>query len=128
MPGPALNVGDTFTVFSAAVAKGNLFTITGGGGATFQNNLAVNGSITVLTAPKLPPHISQISVSGVTLTISATGGVPNGNYVLLGRTNLLTGVWTPIFTNTFNAGGNIVNLSTNIVNPLVPIEFYLLSQ
>jgi fibronectin-binding autotransporter adhesin len=126
--GPNLIVGDTFTVFNQAVANGNLFTITGGNGATFQNNLAVNGSITVLTAPKLPPHISQISVSGVTLTISATGGVPNGNYVLLGRTNLLTGAWKPIFTNTFNAGGNIVNLSTNIVNPLVPIEFYLLSQ
>jgi hypothetical protein len=33
--------------------------------------------------------------------------------------------WAPVFTNSFDGNGNI-NLSTNVVNPSSPHEFYIL--
>jgi hypothetical protein len=75
------------------------------------------------------PQFTGISVNGTTLTLTAINGAPNGTFVLLQSTNLLLppAQWTPVLTNTFNGGGNL-NLSTNIVNPAGPGEFYLLSQ
>jgi len=46
--GPTLVVGDQFYLFSQPVTNGNALTVTGGG-ATWANNLAVDGSISVLT-------------------------------------------------------------------------------
>jgi hypothetical protein len=63
------------------------------------------------------------------LNITGTGGSANGQFVLLGSTNITTPLnqWTPILTNSFDGSGNL-NLSTNIVNPAVPVEFYILLQ
>jgi hypothetical protein len=90
-------------------------------------NSSVDLSITSLVKPT--PRITDISVSGTTLTLSATNGADHGQFVLLGTTNLTKPVsqWTPILTNNFDGGGNL-NLSTNILSPAVPQEFYLLSQ
>jgi len=44
--GPTLAVGEQFYLFNQGVTNGNALTITGGN-ATWQNNLAVDGSITV---------------------------------------------------------------------------------
>jgi hypothetical protein len=68
-------------------------------------------------------------VTGTTLNISATNGAIGGRFVLLGTTNvtLPLHLWTPILTNNFNGSGNL-NLSTNIINPAVPQEFYIISQ
>ena len=68
-------------------------------------------------------------MSGTTLNLSAKNGVANGRYVLMGTTNVTTPLsqWTPILTNNFNASG-ILNLSTNIINPAVPQQFYLIAQ
>jgi len=46
--GPTLAVGNQFYLFSQPVTNGSALTVTGGG-ATWVNNLAVDGSITVLT-------------------------------------------------------------------------------
>jgi hypothetical protein len=75
------------------------------------------------------PQFTSISVSGTTLNISAINGANGGPYVLLGTTNLALPLsqWTPILTNSFDGGGNL-NLSTNILNPTVPQQFYILSQ
>ncbi|MGH7978194.1 MAG: beta strand repeat-containing protein, partial [Limisphaerales bacterium] len=124
--GPAIQPGDTFTVFNKAVANGNLLNVTGGG-VTWQNNLASNGTITALPAGVSAAKFGQISVSGTTLTISAASGTPNGQYTLEEATNLASPVWTPVFTNSFNGAGGI-NLSTNVVQPGVPHEFYRLTQ
>jgi hypothetical protein len=35
--------------------------------------------------------------------------------------------WTPVLANSFNGGGD-VNLTTNIVSPNNPQEFYLLQK
>jgi autotransporter-associated beta strand protein len=74
-------------------------------------------------------RLTSISLSGTTLNITGTGGSANGQFVLLGSTNITTPLnqWTPILTNSFDGSGNL-NLSTNIVNPAVPVEFYILLQ
>ena len=75
------------------------------------------------------PTITSIAVSGTTLTITATNGADNGIYKLLGTTNLALPLsqWTPVLTNSFNGSGNL-NLSTNIINPNIPDQFYILVQ
>jgi fibronectin-binding autotransporter adhesin len=70
--GPALAVGDTFTLFSQAVSNGAAMTVTGAG-ATWQNNLAVDGSITALTVPatvNTNAPVMHVSVSGNTLSLA----------------------------------------------------------
>jgi hypothetical protein len=75
------------------------------------------------------PYITDISVSGITLNISATNGAASSQYVLLGTTNVALPLsqWVPILTNNFNSSGNL-NLATNIINPAVPQQFYILLQ
>jgi autotransporter-associated beta strand protein len=74
--GPALVIGDKFTIFNQAVSSGGGMTIVSPG-FTVQNNLAVDGSVTV-TGIQSPPTIS-FTVSGGQLTLtwpaSWTGGV-----------------------------------------------------
>jgi hypothetical protein len=74
-----------------------------------------------------PPQITGVSVQGTTLNLSATNGLHSGQFVLLGTTNLAAPNWAPILTNSFNSSGNL-NMSTNIVNPAVPAQFYRLAQ
>jgi len=75
------------------------------------------------------PQLTSISIAGTTLTIQAVNGTVSGQYVLLGSTNaaLPLSQWTPLLTNNFSSGG-ILNLSTNIINPAVPQQFYMLEQ
>ena len=75
------------------------------------------------------PRFTGVSVSGTTLHLSATNGAIGGQYVLLGTTNVASPLsqWTPVLTNTFDGSGNLT-LSTNIINPAVPAQFYILSQ
>ncbi len=108
------------------------YTITGGGVvAGASTSLSFSGGALVLTVslPTSPAIFTGISVSGTTLSFSATNGAPNGTYTLLESTNILIPVsqWTPVFTNSFNASGNI-SLSTNVVNPNGPQEFYILQM
>ncbi|HTV39091.1 MAG TPA: hypothetical protein VMF08_00840 [Candidatus Sulfotelmatobacter sp.] len=95
-------------------------------------SLSINGGQLYLVVTPLPqPVFTSISVNGSTLNLAATnfvsGGVVNSTFVLLENTNLLTPVsqWTPVLTNTFNVSG-LLNLSTNVVQPAVPQEFYIL--
>ena len=69
--GPALTAGDKFTLFSQSLTGGSGLTVTGAG-ATWQNNLETDGSITALTvAPTVNtnPPVVQVSVSGSTLSL-----------------------------------------------------------
>lgn len=85
--------------------------------------------LTTAPAPPPPAHITGIQVSGTTLTLTATNGASGGRFVLLGSTNVTLPLsqWTPILTNNFDSNGRL-NLSTNVVNSAVPIEFYDISQ
>ena len=119
----------TFQLFNHAVNFASVTLPTLSGTNSWINNLSVNGSITLVAPPATTPTITQIGVSGTTLTITATNGTVNGRFELLESTNLATPLvnWTPVLTNTFDGSGNL-NLSTNIVDPAVPREFFILSQ
>jgi hypothetical protein len=85
--------------------------------------------LTVVPAPPSAARFASVSISGSTLTFSATNGPDNGTFTLVESTNLLLPIsqWTPVFTNSFNSSGD-VNLSTNVVSSQNPIEFYLLEE
>ena len=78
-----------------------------------------------------PPrsYITSINARGTTLTITATNGPLGGQFVLLGSTNITKPLsqWTPLLTNNFDGSGNL-NLTTNILDPAVPRQFFVLSQ
>ena len=129
--GTLLTNGETFPLFTAASHTGNFASIVGspGAGLAYQFDPAT-GKLTVVTSTaRSVPRITNISLSGTTLTISGTNGTANGTYVLLGSTNVALPLsqWTPLLTNSFDGSGNL-NLQTNIVNPALPNQFYILSQ
>jgi hypothetical protein len=145
--GGALTYGGTLTltnISATPLAAGKtfkLFNAGGGYGGTFSsivvqpplaaglvlktNNLAVNGIISITSVPR----ITGVYVNGTTLTITATNGLASGPVVLLQSTNVAQPLaqWIPVLTNSFDGTGGL-NLSTNIVNPNNPQEFYILSQ
>ena len=70
--GPALTAGDKFTLFSQPLSGGAAMTVIGAG-ATWQNDLAVDGSITALTVASTVntnPPVVRVSVSGNTLSLA----------------------------------------------------------
>jgi fibronectin-binding autotransporter adhesin len=108
------------------------FTVTGGGtqgGQPVALQLADGALDLVVGHPAQAAYITRVSVNGATLTLTATNGAPNGQYTLLESTNLLLPInqWTPVFTNSFDGSGDL-NLSTNVVSPNTPQEFYLLQM
>ena len=64
--GSALAVGQKFTVFNSAVANGAAMTVAGGG-VNWTNNLAVDGSIAVLSL------ISSVNTNSFTINASISG-------------------------------------------------------
>jgi hypothetical protein len=73
------------------------------------------------------PIIAGIGVNGATLTMTATNGPTNGTFVLLKTADMTLELaqWIPVLTNSFDGNGG-VSMSTNIVNPGNPREFYIL--
>ncbi len=129
--GSPLAAGNSFALFSAASYGGSFASITpatpGAGLAWNTNSLAVNGIISVVSTAPPVPRITSIGLSGTTLTIRGTNGTSNGQYVLLQSTNVALPLsqWVPALTNSFDTNGDL-NLSTNIVNPNISREFYIL--
>ncbi len=64
--GPALAVGDKFTLFSQPVASGSTLTVAGAG-VTWTNKLAVDGSISVVSTNTAP-------VTGAPIALSVNAG------------------------------------------------------
>ncbi len=135
--GSALPVG-SYTVIASGAGGSvggtvpSTVTVNGGGAVAGQPvSLQINSGALVLVVGSVasPAAITGISISGSTLTITATNGANGGQYVLLESTNLLQPLsqWTPVLTNNFDGSGNL-NLSTNIINSQNPQEFYLLQM
>ena len=122
--GPALQPGDKFTLFSQPVSGGSTLDISGGG-VTWSNNLANDGSIIALSVAVPKPVIRNISISGGNLIVSGTNGTASATCYLLSSTNLTTPLanWTRVSTNTFDASGNF-----SITNAIggSPRNFYIL--
>jgi autotransporter-associated beta strand protein len=124
--GPALTAGNQFQLFNKAVAGGDAMTITGGG-ATWVNHLAVDGSISVQSVGPAPsPVVTSVTLSGGNLIFGGTNGIEGHNYYVLTTTNLGLALsnWTAISTGAFGAGG--VFSITNPVAIGTPARFYLL--
>jgi hypothetical protein len=75
------------------------------------------------------PHITDMKTNGRTLTMTANNGTPSGQFKLVSSTNLTLPLnqWKPILTNNFDSNGAL-NLSTNVIDPNIPLTFYLLQM
>ena len=117
--GPALAVGDTFTVFSQPWQSASALTVTGAG-ATWKNNLAVDGSITALTVTRSvntnPPTV-QTSVTGNTLKLAWPA---NPGWTLETNSVGLTapGQWFP-----YPGSASVTNVNITI-NPAHPAVYF----
>jgi fibronectin-binding autotransporter adhesin len=128
--GPTLSVGDSFKLFNQPVLNGTALSITGGG-ATWINNLAADGSVQVAsvgggTPPGFAPGgIATLPTGNISLT--ATGAL-NMTYKLWATTNVaLTPVsttWTLISSGTVSTSPFVLT-DLNATN--YPQRFYLFS-
>ena len=119
--GPSLVVGDVFQLFSEPVVNGGRLSIasTPGTGLAWQNNLAVNGTVTVITPPVITVNVLATSVVGNQLTIQWPVGYTG--WILEAQTNSLTGNnWVPV------AGSGSVNQVTVAIDPAKGSVFYRL--
>jgi autotransporter-associated beta strand protein len=135
--GAALGAG-TYTIIGSA-STGNVgtvagtvpstFTIGGSGIVSGTASLQIAGDVLNLVVRLPVPRVTGISVNGPVLTLTATNGSSGGQFVLMESTNLALPLsqWTPVLTNNFDGSGNL-DLSTDVINPNVPAEFYILLQ
>jgi autotransporter-associated beta strand protein len=128
----ALAAGDTFQIFSGSVSNGAALTVTGGG-VTWSNNLALNGSIQALQVlPVLitiPPAITNFTLSGANAIISGTNGQAGSTCYLLMTTNLGNprSQWKTVATNVL--GGNAYLFTeTNAISAGSAHQFFMLSS
>jgi autotransporter-associated beta strand protein len=124
--GPALAVGDHFTLFSSAVSGGDTLSVTGGG-VIWSNNLVNDGSIIVLSTTVPHPVITSVGSTSSGIVFSGTNGIANGTYHVLSTTNLALPLssWTQESAGTFDDRGNFS--ATNTVSAGVPQKFYRLT-
>jgi autotransporter-associated beta strand protein len=119
--GDALQTGDTFTLFHGTL-NGSFTATNLPSNVTWDTSLlGSQGIIKVLSATVQQPYLSKINVSGTNIIISGTNAVPGQTYNVLTSTNLASGQWIPISTNTFSSS---VFSVTNPVNGNAPQSFY----
>jgi autotransporter-associated beta strand protein len=113
----ALTNGDTFTLFTSTAYAGafttlNLPALTGG--LVWSNRLAIDGSLTVVSAPSIPSLVG-VSLTGTNLNLLGTNGSPNAQFVVITSTNITTPAtnWTRLLTNNFNGSGSF-NLNFSV--------------
>ena len=113
--GPALVVGDTFTLFNKAVTNGSTWQVTGGlaAGFAWTNKLAVSGTIQVVQSFATYSTNISYTISGSTLTVSWPA--THQGWFLQSQTNTL-GVG--LNTNWATITGTDSVISTNL--PIVP--------
>jgi autotransporter-associated beta strand protein len=117
--GPALQPGDTFTLFSQPLQNGAALTVTGSG-ATWVNNLAVNGTITANTVTRPTLGFSQ-----TTTNMQFSWDTTLGNYKLQAQTNSIT---VGISTNWVDyTNGNISPITVPLNKTNATVFFRLIS-
>jgi hypothetical protein len=124
--GPALHAGDTFTLFSSAVNGGDTLAVLGGG-VIWTNNLATDGSITVISTTVPHPLITGATLTGGSAFVfQGNAGYPHAPFAVLMSTNLSTPSWTPVATGAFDSTGAFA--VTNTITPGAAQAFYRLMQ
>jgi autotransporter-associated beta strand protein len=111
--GPALAAGDKFTLFSKPMQNGAAMAVTGAG-ATWANNLAVDGSISVtaVTVPTL-----NFTKAGNNLQFSWDTSF--GNYKLQSQTNSLNSGISTNWSDYSGGGSSPVTVPINSLNETV---------
>ncbi len=107
--GPVLTVGTKFTLFSQPVTGGAALTVTGGG-ATWTNALAVDGSITVATV--LAPPSLGFTQTGNNLQFTW----PGSGYKLQAQTNSVSVGINSNWGDYPGGGSSPVNVTINPAN------------
>ena len=121
--GPALQVGDTFTLFQAATYSSSFTTFvlpSLGAGLTWNTSqLAINGSISIAGLPAVtvtPATTNFVYGNSAVLTASATGASPLAYQWYNNSTNLISGATNSTLTLTVpsvSASGNYTIVVTN---------------
>jgi autotransporter-associated beta strand protein len=119
--GPAINVGDKFKIFNKAVGGTGTFNIIGAG-VTWNNNLAVDGSISVSSLS------SSQSTNPTNITVSASGTnlffswpLDHLGWYLQVNTNVTSNTWRTIF------GTQLHTNNTAVITTNQPNQFYRMS-
>ncbi len=122
--GPALAVGDRFQIFNQPLT-GNAMAVSGGG-VIWNNNLAVDGSISVATVPT--PGIASYSFSAGNLILAGTNGYPSAGFSVLTSTNVAASLtnWTTFTTGSYDASGNFA--ITNAITNTAPTQFFVIKS
>jgi autotransporter-associated beta strand protein len=105
--GAALQVGDSFQIFSAGVANGQALTVVGGG-VVWNNTINSDGKITVaaIATPATDMHIVMNSPTSFTMGALGAANKPYGVYMAPTVTTPMAN-WTLIGTATANGSGVI---------------------
>lgn len=127
----ALAVGDRFQIFSEAVENGAALKVTGGG-LTWANNLAVDGSVQVALDHVVltnSPKITSFSLQSTNAVFGGTNGQAGATAFLLTTTNLAAPLsqWQTVSTDILGGSG-FTFTATNAVNASAPQQFFLLSS
>jgi hypothetical protein len=126
-----LVAGDRFQIFSGPVNRGSAMTVTGGG-VTWSNNLAVDGSVQVVptfVALTNSPSITNFSLQTPNAVFSGTNGQAGATAYVLTDTNITAPVnqWHTVATDVL--GGNAFTFTaTNAVSAGAPQQFFILSS
>ncbi len=116
--GPTLATNDSFQIFSKPVTGGGTINVTGGG-ASWTNRLALDGSIAVLSvSPKVAATNLTIQAIGPTSRTVGGSGAGNSAYNVYASTNVALPMssWWLIGTTNSTAGGLIQFLDTQATN------------
>ena len=127
----SLVVGDQFQIFNEAVENGAAMKVAGGG-VTWNNNLAANGSVqvalnyVVLTSS---PKITSFALQSGNAIISGTNGQAGATAFLLMTTNIMQPLsqWQTVATNVIG-GKSFTFTAANAASPGSPQRFYILSS
>ena len=124
----SLAVGQSFPIFIAGNSSGNFNGIT----PQLSNGLRwrfdpVGGMLAVVST-SLQPKIANVTLSGGTLFLQITNGVPGATNYVIASTNLMLPRtnWTRLATNVFDVSGNCS--FANAVSSGLPQRFFVISS
>ena len=114
-----LQVGDTFKLVSATTYVGTFAKSILPAGYSWNNRVAVDGTLTVLSV--VNPVITGLTLSpdGTALTLRGSNGLWGGTYTVLASTNAAAplATWAAVTNGTFDASGRFSQVVTNVPAP-----------
>jgi len=119
--GLPLAEGDSFQLFNKPVLNGEVLTVVSAGGVEWTNQLAVDGSIAVLsTGAPVPVPATNLTVTAVSPGNVSLGGMgaPNSAYDVYASTNVMTPMtnWWLLGTTDSDGDGAIEFLDSQATN------------